>query len=60
MRVSVDWELLSRILGFSHLTREMWSRMMEDFNEEQKSAFVEEYIRAYILNGSIEINVEDE
>lgn len=60
MRVSVDWELLSRILGFSHLTREIWSRMMEDFDEEQKSVFVEEYIRAYILNGSIAINVEDE
>lgn len=59
MRVSVDWELLSKILGFSHLTREMWNRIMEDFDEEQKSMLVEEYIRAYILNGSIEINVED-
>ena len=60
MRIGVDWEILSRILGFSQLTKDIWERIMEDFNEEQKSVLVEEYMLAYIINGEIEINVEDE
>ncbi len=60
MRIGVDWELLSRVLGFSQLTKDIWENIMEDFTEEQKSVLVEEYMIAYITNGEIEIDVEDE
>lgn len=60
MRVSIDWELLSTMLGFSPLTRDLWTNIMEDMTEEQKSYMVEAYITTYLMNdGQIEIDVEE-